>query len=283
MDRGAGMRNRDLLAAAVGAVAGALAVTGSAAAATRPALLSVSIQGSAVVGQTLAAAFEAAGDPVTKIEYQWRRCKADKPDDCGDIKDAKAATYTVTPSDLGFRLRVRVKVRNSAGDDEEQSFPTAIVSTTPQPSPAPAAPQPAPAAPPPAAFASSPSPAAIAGSPRLLRPFPVVRVAGYIRSHGSRIVLFSVKAPRGASIDVRCKGPRCPLRHRSFRPGRVKPLERYLPAGTAITIRVMRPGFIGTYTHVVIRSRKRPGRQDACVLPGDTRPRPCQGLRSSPT
>ena len=284
MDGGSGMRKRDLLAAAVGAVAGALAVTGSAAAATRPALLSVSIQGSAVVGQTLGATFEAAGDPVTKIEYQWRRCKADKPDDCSDIKDAKAATYTVNPSDLGFRLRVRVKVSNSAGDDEDQSFPTALVSTAPQPSPTPAAPPPTPAAPPPAAFASSPSPADIApGGPRLLRPFPVVRVAGYIRSHGSRIILFSVKAPPGAKIDVRCKGPRCPLRHRTFRPGRIKPLERYLPAGMAITIRVTRPGFIGTYTHVVIRSRKQPRRQDACVLPGDTRPRPCQGLRSSPT
>ena len=271
------MRKRDLLAAAVGAVAVALAVTGPAAAATRPALLSVSIQGSAVVGQTLSAAFEAAGDPVTKIEYQWRRCKADKPDDCADIKDAKAATYMVTPSDLGFRLRVRVKVRNSAGDDEDQSFPTAIVSTAPQPSPTPAAP-------PPAAFSSSPSPADIApGGPRLLRPFPVVRVAGYIRSHGSRIVVFSVKAPRGVKVDVRCTGRGCPLRHRTFRPGRIKPLERYLPAGTAITIRVMRPGFIGSYTRIVIRSRKRPRRQDACVLPGDTRPRPCQGLRFSPT
>jgi hypothetical protein len=269
------MRKRDLLAAAVVAAAGALAVTGSAAAATRPALLSVSIQGSAVVGQTLSAAFQVAGDPVTKIEYQWRRCKADKPDDCGDIKDAKAATYTVTPTDLGFRLRVRVKVRNSAGDDEDQSFPSAIVSTAPQPSPA---------APPPAAFASSPSPADIApGGPRLLRPFPVVRVAGYIRSHGSRIVVFSVKAPRGVKVDVRCTGRRCPLRHRTFRPGRIKPLERYLPAGTAITIRVMRPGFIGTYTRVVIRSRKRPRRRDACLLPGDSRARPCQGLRSSPT
>ena len=276
------MRKRDLVAAAVGAVAGALAVTGPAHGATRPALVSVSIQGSAVVGQTLGAAFEAAGDPVTKIEYQWRRCKADKPDDCTDIKDAKAATYTVTPSDLGFRLRVRVKVRNSAGDDEDQSFPTAIV-TAPQPSPTPAAPPPTPAATPPAAFASSPSPAGIApGGPRLLRPFPVVRVAGYIKRHGSRIVLFSVKAPRGAKIDVRCKGPRCPLRHRTFRPGRIKPLERYLPAGMAITIRVTRLGFIGTYTRVMIRSRKRPKRQDACVLPGDTRLRPCQGLRSSP-
>jgi hypothetical protein len=276
------MRKRDLLAAVVGAVAGALAVTGSAAAETRPALISVSIQGSAIVGQTLWATFEAAGDPPTTIEYQWRRCKADKPDDCSDIKDAKAATYTVTPTDLGFRLRVRVKLKNSAGDDEDKSFPTAVVSALPlpQPSPTPGAP-PLPGAAP--ASPSSASPADMApGGLRVLRPFPVVRVAGYIMNHGSRIVLWSVKAPRGANIDVRCKGPRCPLRQRSFRPGRIRPLERYLRAGVAITIRVSRPGFIGTYTHVVIRSRKRPRRRDACLVPGDIRPRPCQGLLSAP-
>jgi hypothetical protein len=271
------MGKRDVLAAVVGAVAGALAATGSAAAATRPALTSVSIQGSAVVGQTLGATFEAAGDPPTTIEYQWRRCKADKPDDCSDIKDAKAATYTVTPADLGFRLRVRVKVKNSAGDDEDKSFPTAVVSAPP-PSLTPAAPLlsgPTPASP-----SSSPADLAPAGV-RLLRPFPVVRVAGYIRSHGSRIVVWSVKAPRGAHVDVRCEGAGCPLRHRSFRPGRIRLLERYLRAGVAITIRVTRPGFIGTYTRVVIRSRKRPTRRDACLLPGELRPRPCRGMLSS--
>jgi hypothetical protein len=269
---GRAMRKRDLLAAVVGAVAGALAVTGSAAAATRPALISVSIQGSAVVGQTLGATFEAAGDPPTSIEYQWRRCKADKPDECSDIKDAKAATYTVTPADLGFRLRVRVKLRISAGDDEDKSFPTAVVSALPLPQPVPA-----PASP------SFPSSADMApGGLRFLRPFPVVRVVGYLMNHGSRIVLWSVKAPRGAKIDVRCKGPRCPLRHRSFRPGRIRPLERYLRAGVAITIGVTRPGFIGTYTRVVIRSRKRPIRRDACLFPGDIRPRTCQGLLSWP-
>jgi hypothetical protein len=116
-----------------------------------------------------------------------------------------------------------------------------------------------------------------------MRPFPVVRVAGYIGSHGSRIVVWSVKAPRGAIIDVRCTGRGCPLRQGTFRPGRIRPLERYLPAGVAITIRVTRPGFVGTYTRVVIRSRKRPRRHDACVVPGDIRPRPCQGLLSAPT
>jgi hypothetical protein len=276
------MRKRDLLAAAVGAVAGALAATAPATAETRPALMSVSIQGSAVVGATLSATFAAAGDPPTTIEYHWRRCKADKPDDCSDIKGAKTATCTVTRTDLGFRLRVRVKLKNRAGDDEDKSCPTAVVSALPlpQPSPAPAVPSlpgPAPAS------ASSPSPAGTAPAGlRLLWPFPLVRVAAIILNHGSRIVIWSVKAPRGANIDVRCRGPRCPLRQRSFRPGRIRPLERYLGAGVAITIRVMRPGFIGKYTRVVIRSGKPPRRRDACLLPGDLRPRPCQAVRSLP-
>jgi hypothetical protein len=264
------MRKRDLLAAVVGAVAGALAVTGSAAAESRPALTSVSIQGSAVVGETFWATFEAAGDPPTTIEYRWRRCEADKPDDCDDIKDAKAATYTMTPDDLGFRLRVRVKLKNSDGDDEDESFPTAVVSSLPLPQPSPT-----PAAPP-----SSPMDIAPGGR-RLLWPFPVVRVGAYILNHGSRIVLWRVQAPRSAKIEVRCRGPGCPLRQRSFRPGRIRPLERYLRAGVAITIRVTRPGFIGKYTRVVIRSREPPRRRDACLFPGDRRPRPCQGLLSS--
>ena len=260
------MRKRDLLAAVVGAVAGALAVPGPAAAETRPALTSVSIQGSAVVGETLWATFEAAGDPPTTIEYRWRRCEADKPDDCSDIKDAEAATYTVTPTDLGFRLRVRVNLENSDGDDEDESFPTAVASVLPLPQPPPA----------------PPSRDIAPGGRRLLWPFPVVRVGAYILNHGSRIVLWRVKAPRGAKIDVRCRGPRCPLRRRSFSSGRIRPLERYLPAGVAITIRVTRPGFIGKYTRVVIRSRKPPRRRDACLFPGDRRPRPCQGLLPSP-
>jgi hypothetical protein len=261
------MTKHGLLAALVGAVAGALAMTGSAAAETKPALISVSIEGSAFVGETLRATFEAAGDPPTTIEYLWRRCKADKPGDCSDIKDAKAATYTVPSTDLGFRLRARVKLRNSAGDDEDKSFPPAVVSAAPPPS------NPAPADP---ASSSPASPAQMApGVLRRLRPFPVVRVKGYIQNRGSRIVLWNVTAPRGAKVDVRCSGPRCPLRRRSFRPGRIRPLERYLRAGVAITIRVTRRGFIGKYTRVTIRSRKPPRRRDACLFPGRIRPRPC--------
>ena len=264
------MRKRDLLGAVVGAVAGALAVTGSAAAATLPVLTSVSIQGNAAVGETLLAAFEAAGDPPTTVEYKWRRCKADKPDDCSDIKDAKAATYTVTPADLGFRLRVHIKLKNGAGDDEDESFPTAVVSSAP-----PSQPSATPTAPPPSVDPASVLAPAVMAVPRRLRPFPVVRVKGYALDHGARIVLWSVTAPRRAKVDVRCRGSRCPLRRRSFRPGRIRPLERYLPAGLTITIRVTRRGFIGKYTRIVIRSRDAPKRRDACVFPGESRPRPC--------
>jgi hypothetical protein len=270
------MGKRELLGAVVGAVVGALGLTGSAAAETRPALTSVSIQGSAVVGETLLAAFAAAGDPPTTIEYKWRRCKADKPDDCSDIKDAKSATYAVTPTELGFRLRVRVKLRNSAGDDEDESFPTAVVTAVPVPRPSPSTAPPLPD--PASSSAASPARGSADSAPdvpRRLLPFPVVRVKGYVLSHGSRIVLWSVTAPRGATVEVRCRGPRCPLRRRSFKPGRIRPLQRYLPAGVAITIRVTQRGFIGKYTRVVIRSRKAPKRRDACLFPGRTGPRPC--------
>jgi hypothetical protein len=69
------MRKRELMGVVVGAVAGALGLTGSAAAETRPALTSVIIEGSAVVGERLLATFEAAGDPPTTIEYKWRAAR----------------------------------------------------------------------------------------------------------------------------------------------------------------------------------------------------------------
>jgi hypothetical protein len=270
------MRKRELMGVVVGAVAGALGLTGSAAAETRPALTSVSIEGSAVVGERLLATFEAAGDPPTTIEYKWRRCKADKPDDCSDIKDAKSATYVVTPTERGFRLRARVKLRNSAGDDEDESFPTAVVTADPVPQPSPSTTPLLPEAT--SSSAAAPARSSADSAPdvaRRLLPFPVVRVKGYSRSHGSRIVLWSVTAPPGATVEVRCSGPGCPFGRRSFKPGLIRPLQRYLPAGVAITIRVTQRGLIGKYTRVVIRGRKAPTRQDACLFSGHPGPRPC--------
>jgi hypothetical protein len=268
---GAEVRKSHWLGAVVGAVAGALVLAGPAAAETKPALTSVSIQGGAFVGETLRAVFEADGDPPTTIEYKWRRCKAEKPDDCSDIKGAEAVTYTVAAADLGFRLRVRVKLKNGAGDDEDDSFPTAVVSAAPPPGPPLVAPTNPASGGLPAAGPAAAAPAAL----RFLRPVPVVRVKGEVLARGARIVLWRVTAPRGARVEVRCAGPRCPLRRRSFRRGRIRPLERYLRAGVTITIRVTRRGFVGKYVRVFIRSGKVPKRRDACLMPGNIRPSPC--------
>jgi hypothetical protein len=121
---------------------------------------------------------------------------------------------------------------------------------------------------------AAPAPAA-ALPPPLLRPFPVVRVKGTLLRDGARISLLRVTAPATATVDVRCKGPRCNLRRRSAGGGRIAALERYLRAGTRITIRVSNPQAVGKYVHLVIRDGAAPRRRDACLMPGSDKPVEC--------
>ena len=112
---------------------------------------------------------------------------------------------------------------------------------------------------------------------RYLRPFPVVRVAGFSISRGASITLFRVTAPHTASVTVDCRGRGCPLRRLTRAPGRIRTFERFLPVGVAITIRVTRTGYVGKYVRLVIRARAAPERRDACLLPGHSRPAACTG------
>jgi hypothetical protein len=125
----------------------------------------------------------------------------------------------------------------------------------------------APAAPPPTAPVTT--------GARFIRPFPVVRVAGSSVRRGAYIRLLRVTAPRGSKVDVRCNGRGCPLARRVFRPGRIRQLERFLPAGVLIAIRVTRASYIGKYVRLKIRASAAPERRDACLLPGRTRPSAC--------
>jgi hypothetical protein len=110
---------------------------------------------------------------------------------------------------------------------------------------------------------------------RYLQPFPVVRIAGSSVTGGAYIELLRVAAPRSARVLVICRGKGCPMSRLLLRPGRIRALERFLPAGIGITIRVTRPGYIGKYVRLVIRSRAAPERRDACLLPGRSRPTRC--------
>ncbi len=87
--------------------------------------------------------------------------------------------------------------------------------------------------------------------------------------------MLRVTAPRFARVSVRCAGRACPIRRRSGRAGRIRQLEGFLPAGTRITVRVRRSGYIGKYVRMVIRGGGPPTRRDACVLPGRDRPATC--------
>ena len=122
--------------------------------------------------------------------------------------------------------------------------------------------------------------------PRLLSPFPIVRIAGRITRSGTRVRLLRVSAPLGSTISVRCQGRGCPFRKQVRRtpPGlrsqtsvalRVRRLERLLLPGVRVRIFVTKAGAIGKYTKFRFRGGKAPVRTDRCLLPGVWTPAQC--------
>ena len=98
----------------------------------------------------------------------------------------------------------------------------------------------------------------------LLSPFPIVRMRARIIGSIIHIDLLSVKAPSGATVQVRCKGRRCPVSRerervrKGARSVRFPKLERRLRAGTVLEIFVTKGGAIGTYTRFAFRAREGP-------------------------
>lgn len=66
--------------------------------------------------------------PIT-YAFQWERCAPDGTA-CASIPDATASTYTVTSSDVGSTLDVRVFASNGGGTGTATSLPTAIVAAS---------------------------------------------------------------------------------------------------------------------------------------------------------
>jgi hypothetical protein len=129
---------------------------------------------------------------------------------------------------------------------------------------------------------SPPAVGRIAGSlvPKLIAPFPIVRITGRTAPRGARIDLLEVVAPAGAKVSAYCVGKGCPFRKwRKLVGARtlvIKPLRgRYLAAGAMLEVRVSRRGEIGKYTRIVIRKLKPPVRNDLCLAPGSSKPSQC--------
>jgi PKD repeat protein len=116
--------------------------------------------------------------------------------------------------------------------------------------------------------------------PKLMSPFPTVRLVGVVVPKGARITLVEVRgAPRGARVAVRCTGTGCPfrLRRRIAETGRVRlsNFTHVLAGGARIEVFVRAPGVIGKYVAFRIRAGKRPLRTDRCLMPGASQPTRC--------
>jgi hypothetical protein len=251
----------------------AVALTGGLVVAMPPpagsqAVATVTPQVDAVVGSTLT-----PKDPAAVVESRWQRCPAELRPSCVPIEEAATIrSYTVAAAAFGNRLTQACGDAEACADgdgcagdedadddhahadDDDAHDDDAHDAADDGDGDA-------------CADAELPAP--------LLRPFPVVRVKGTLLPHGALISLLRVTAPSTATVDVRCAGPRCRLRHRSFGSGRIAALERFLRTRTRITIRVFKPNSVGKYVRLVIRDGIAPKRRDACLMPGSGKPVEC--------
>lgn len=104
---------------------------------------------------------------------------------------------------------------------------------------------------------------------KLLRPHPIVRVAGRLTERGAFLSRLTVRAPKGARIAVTCAGAHCPRRAVAQAASlvHVRAFERALRAGTTLTVTVSKPGYYTKVTRIVIRRGKVPLRTDGCRAP----------------
>ena len=201
----------------------------------------------------------------------------------GDYDDATGPIVSTVFNDAGT-YDVGLEVTDDDGASSTPAVEAIDVAARP------ASPQEPPAAAPPASFPPSvvtgpkpPKPTLV--GPRLLDPFPLVRVRGVTTARGARLDLLSVRTLGGTKIIVRCKGGGCPWARKTatarFGASRLRSMNmpgfkrRHLRAGTVLEVFVIKKGMIGKYTRFKIRRVKAPLRIDRCTAPGVARVRRC--------
>jgi hypothetical protein len=117
----------------------------------------------------------------------------------------------------------------------------------------------------------------------------------YTPAYTKVLVLVVNGAPIGSTVVVTCHGSGCPFARRStaitkakrcarkgkHRCAALPPGKRDLKAsfgthalrrGATITVKVVRPGWIGKYYQFTMRARRPPSIEIKCLAPGGTRP-----------
>jgi hypothetical protein len=289
-----GTARRGLAAVIATAAALCLTLLAPAAAGAHQIVKGPLISGVPQEGQTLTAIAEWTGGQATPA-WKWQRCTvADQK--CTVIQGATEPTYMLTAADVGFVLRLRLVLSSPHGVIAKRSKPTSVVqplSAPPPPTEQTGEPEPEPGSEAghedpwgdpadskpfdsPANPVVTPAPNGAAGL-RVMKPFPVVRISGRLTASGAQITRLTVRAPRGSSIDARCRGRSCPVRSfaQAASVGRLRAFERHLRAGTRLHIVVRKPERIGKWTTITIRRGAPPRRVDRCSYPGQARPAAC--------
>jgi len=182
--------------------------------------------------------------PVT-FSNQWERCDTQRCVPTGELRFLKR----LEKEDVGMHVRARVTASNGAGETPVYTQQSATV------------------------------------KPRIpryerLKPFPVIVISGTITGPEVRLRRLAVRAPRGSTLSVTCRGEGCP--YRSAR-GRLRTnlflvrrmLRRPLEAGTVIELRVTARDKIGKFTRFRILRDRKPARMDRCLVPAQPRPSRC--------
>lgn len=94
-----------------------------------PSISSLTISGSAAVGETLTANISATGYPTPTYTYQWEQ---NSGSGWSNISGATSSTYTLTSAESGKTIRVSVVATNSEGTDSETSAATLEVGMMPE-------------------------------------------------------------------------------------------------------------------------------------------------------
>jgi hypothetical protein len=99
---------------------------------------------------------------------------------------------------------------------------------------------------------------------------PVVTLQGsYDRKGVVTVSRLIIRARQGSSVDISCKGKKCPFKTFKRRmlntKLRVRDLEGKLRPSLELQIRVARSGQLGKYVSYKVRRKKAPKRTDACL------------------
>lgn len=110
-----------------------LAVAAGGPTAARPAATAApTVAGTAVAGQSLTSSVGTWTGAPSSFAYQWRRCSASGVQ-CTAIVGATAATYTLTPDDIGATVSLIVTASGKGGSTSAATAATGVVAAAPVP------------------------------------------------------------------------------------------------------------------------------------------------------